>query len=183
MSMVLETKRLFLRGWTQDDADSLFKYAKDPRIGLKAGWPPHKDESYSRAFIRVVLEREETYAICLKGGHNKPIGSIGLNLKGSDERPLGEDEAELGFWIGTPFWGNGYVPEAAREVISHGFKDLNLKRIYCGYFEGNYNSKRVQEKCGFKFHHIIPESKIPMLDEIRKEYINVLTVQDYINFS
>ena len=183
MGTVLETDRLLLRGWTLEDADSLYKYAKDPLVGPMAGWLPHKDESYSRAFIRVVLSKKENYAICLKGGDNEPIGSIGLSFMGDHNNPANEKEAVLGYWIGVPFWGNGYVPEAAREIIRHGFVDLELDRIYCGYFEGNDKSKRVQQKLGFKFHHVDPMTKVPMLDDIRTEYVNVLEAGDYINFS
>ena len=65
--MILETARLILRGWKDEDASSLFKYASDKRVGPAAGWIPHKDENYSRAVIRVVFSGPEVYAICLKG--------------------------------------------------------------------------------------------------------------------
>lgn len=179
MGTVLETDRLILRGWREDDAPSLFKYASDERIGPSAGWLPHKNEDYSRAFIRAVLLRDEVYAICLKGNENEPVGSIGLTLTGSPERPLLHGEAELGYWIGVPFWGQGLVPEAAKEVIRHGFEDLNLKRIFCGYFNGNNKSKAVQMKCGFKHHHTNTMCRVIMLDEIRVEHVNVLTRDEF----
>ncbi len=179
MGMVLETDRLILRGWRDADASSLFKYASDERIGPPAGWIPHPNEAYSLAFIRTILARDEVYAICIKGKENEPVGSIGLTLKGSPERPLHHGEAELGYWIGVPFWGQGLVPEAAKEVLRHGFEDLGLKRVYCGYFQGNYRSKSVQSKCGFKPHHTNTMTKVIMLDEIRVEHISVLTKEDF----
>ncbi|MBQ9589710.1 MAG: GNAT family N-acetyltransferase [Butyrivibrio sp.] len=182
MRMILETDRLILRGWEDSDAASLFKYASDSRIGLSAGWLPHADIKYSRAVIRAILSREETYAICLKGNANEPIGNIGLNLKGSPKRPLLQGEAELGFWVGHPYWGRGIAPEAVKEILRHGFFDLGLKRVYCGYFKGNDNSKKVQQKCGFKFHHIENETYIIMLDETRVEYINVITNNEFLLF-
>ncbi len=177
--IVLETDRLILRGWREDDAPSLFKYASDVRIGPAAGWLPHPNEEYSRAFIRAVLSRDEVYAICLKGFESEPVGSVGLTLKGSPERPLQHGEAELGYWIGVPFWGQGLVPEAAKEVIRHGFEDLNLSRIFCGYFKGNNKSKAVQNKCGFRPHHTNTMCRVIMLDEIRVEHISVLTREDF----
>ena len=51
-------------------------------------------------------------------------------------------------WIGVPYWGQGLIPEAVREIMRHGFDDLNLEKMWCGYFDGNTKSKRVQEKCG-----------------------------------
>ncbi|SFC80793.1 GNAT family N-acetyltransferase [Butyrivibrio sp. YAB3001] len=179
MRMILETERLLLRGWRDEDAPSLFKYASDERIGPAAGWPPHKDVSYSRAVIRTVFARDEVYAICLKGMEKEPVGSIGLTLEGSKERPLSEGEAELGYWIGYPFWGRGLVPEAAIEILKHGFMDLGLKRVLCGYFQGNERSKRVQEKCCFKYLRTNNDTKVIMLGETKVEHINVLTREEF----
>ena len=53
---MLETERLILRKWTEEDAESLFEYAKDPEIGLAAGWPPHKSVEESRAVIKNVFD-------------------------------------------------------------------------------------------------------------------------------
>jgi RimJ/RimL family protein N-acetyltransferase len=177
--MILETDRLILRGWRDDDAPSLFKYASDERVGPVAGWPPHSDVDYSKAIIRTIFSGKETYAICLKDGGDEPIGSIGLTLKGSPERPLGPREAELGYWVGVPFWGMGIATEAAREMIRHGFEDLKLNLIFAGYFQGNNRSRRVQQKCGFKLHHVNTQSRVLMLSETRIEHINALSFEDW----
>ena len=179
MSEVLETTRLILRGWRDEDAPSLFKYASDERIGPPAGWLPHTDVGYSRAVIRTILSKEEVYAICIKGQEKEPVGSIGLTLKGSPERPLNPGDAELGYWIGYPFWGQGFVTEAAKELIRHGFEDLGLERILCGYFQGNNRSKRVQVKCGFKPLYTNTMSRVIMLSETRIEHINVITKSQF----
>lgn len=177
--MVLETERLILRKWKSSDAADLYKYASDERIGPPAGWPPHKDEAYSKAIIRTVFARDEVYAICLKELGRKIIGSIGLTLDGSPERPIGADEAELGYWVGYPFWGKGIATEAAQELLRHGFENLNLSRVFCAYFEGNDRSKKVQEKCGFKLHHVNHMTRVVMLGELRVEYVNVLTFEEW----
>lgn len=178
MGAVLETERLILRGWRDEDAASLFKYASDEHIGPMAGWPVHRTMEYSRAFLRTVYAKDEYYAICLKGEDN-PIGSIGLTLVGTATRPLGNGEAEMGYWVGYPYWGRGIAPEAAKELIRHGFEDLSLDRIFCGYFHGNDNSRRVQEKCGFVNHHTNKESVVFMLGETRVEHISVITKERF----
>ncbi len=177
--MILRTRRLILRGWRDEDAPSLFKYAKDERIGPIAGWLPHQSVAYSRAVIRTVFAGRETYAICLKDRAEEPIGSIGLTLEGSPERPLGEAEAELGYWVAVPYWGRGIATEASREVLRHAFEDLDIDRVFCGYFDGNTRSEAVQLKCGFSFHHTNEKSPVPMLREVRVEHINVLTRSDW----
>ncbi|ADL34571.1 acetyltransferase GNAT family [Butyrivibrio proteoclasticus B316] len=179
MGFVLETERLILRGWRDEDAPSLFKYASDERIGPVAGWLPHKDINYSRAVIRTIFAKDEVYAICIKGGGGNPVGSIGLTLKGSPERPLEEASAELGYWIGYPFWNHGYVTEAVKELMRHGFEDLGLETIVCGYFDGNDRSKRVQEKCGFTYRYTNENSNIPMLSEVRVEHMGMITRDEY----
>ena len=170
----LETDRLILRKWTEADAQSLFEYAKDPDVGPIAGWPPHKSVEESLDVIRNVLNGEECYAICEKG-KNKAIGAIELMLKGRTDRLKRDDECELGYWLGKPFWGRGYMPEAAGEIIRRGFEDLGMNTIWCGYYDGNRKSKRVQEKLGFVYHHTSENVPVPLLCEVRTEHVNILT--------
>ena len=179
MSMILETRRLILRGWTEEDASVLFKYAKDKRVGPAAGWPAHVSENYSLAIIRTVLSKDEVYAICLKGGNDEPIGSIGLTFSDGSNNAQNEGEAELGYWVGYPFWSNGIATEAAEEMIRHGFDDLGLDKIFCAYFHGNDQSKRVQEKLGFKPHHVNKRCEVSLLGEVRCELVNMLTKTDW----
>ncbi|MBQ6588954.1 MAG: GNAT family N-acetyltransferase [Butyrivibrio sp.] len=179
MGRVLETERLILRGWREEDASSLFKYASDDRIGPDAGWLPHKDVGYSRAVIRTIFAKDEVYAICIKGQEKEPVGSIGLTLNGSNERPIDDGAAELGYWIGYPYWNQGYVTEAVKEIMRHGFEDLGLHMIVCGYFDGNERSKKVQEKCGFKHMYTNERSHIPMLGETRVEHMSIITRGTY----
>ena len=143
--MVLETQRLILRPWSEDDAEDLYRYARDPAVGPPAGWPPHVSVENSREIIRTVLSAPETYAVCLKTD-GKPIGCIGLHRNDLAED---DDEYELGYWIGKPFWGQGLIPEASRELLRYAFEELHMNRIWCGYYDGNVKSRRVQEKTGF----------------------------------
>ena len=152
----MKTKRLVLRKWTEADAESLYEYAKDSEVGPIAGWPPHKSVEESLDVIRNVFNGPECYAICEKE-NGKAIGAIELKLKGHTDMTDREDECELGYWLGQPFWGKGYMPEAAKEILRHGFEELGMNTIWCGYYEGNQKSKRVQEKVGFVYHHTCEE--------------------------
>lgn len=73
-------------------------------------------------------------------------------LNGHTDMTERDDECELGYWLGKAFWGGGYMPEATREIIRHGFEDIGMTKIWCGYYEGNQKSKRVQENFGFSRH-------------------------------
>ena len=104
--MILETERLILRPWEAADAEELYKYAKDPAVGPIAGWPTHRSVADSLEIIRGGLSAPETYAVVLKAT-GKPAGCIGLKLKGATDLTDENDECELGYWLGRPYWGLG----------------------------------------------------------------------------
>lgn len=151
---IIETKRLILRPWREDDAADLYKYACDERIGPDAGWPVHKDEQDSLNVLRTVLIKENTWAITIKGS-DEPVGSIGY-FPGDATRANGEPE--IGYWIAVPFWGNGYIPEATQAVIDRCFNE-GANQVWCAHFIENLKSRKVIEKCGFVYQFTEPWSR------------------------
>ena len=108
----LTTSRLILRPWRESDAEALYKYAKDPAIGPVAGWPPHTSVAESLGIIRTVFAAPETYAVVLKAT-DEPVGSVGIMFgDGLHSAEMQAGEAEIGYWIGVPYWGQGLIPEA-----------------------------------------------------------------------
>ena len=174
---MIETERLILRPWREDDAEALYKYAGDPDIGPPAGWPPHTSVENSRDIIRTVFSAPETYAVCLKDG--APIGSISLKLNGSTDMTDRDDECELGYWIGKPFWGKGMIPEASRALLHHAFENLGMRAVWCGYYEGNEKSKRVQEKLGFVYQYTTEGLDVSLLNEFRTGHTNLMTKEHW----
>ena len=170
---MIETERLILRPWHEDDAGALYKHASDPDIGPPAGWPPHTSVDNSREIIKSVLAVPETYAVCLKD--NTPIGSVGLKLNGGTDMTDRDDECELGYWIGKAFWGQGLIPEASRALLQHAFECLSMRAVWCGYYEGNEKSKRVQEKLGFVYQYTTDGLEVTLVNEIRTGHANLLT--------
>ena len=175
--IILETARLILRPWEAADAEACYQYAKDPRVGPIAGWPAHTSVEQSREIIRTILSAPETYAIVWKETM-LPIGSIGLHHNDLAEQ---EDEAELGYWLGVPWWGRGIVPEAAQELLRHAFEDLKLERVWCAYYEGNEKSRRVQEKLGFRHQWTTENLPVPQLGETRTGYVNLMIREDWLS--
>ena len=177
--MELFTERLILRPWNESDAESLYEYAKDDRVGPIAGWPVHTSVENSREIIKSVLSAPETYAVCLKDD-NRAIGSVGLKIGKQSNLDLPDTEGEIGYWIGVPFWGQGLIPEATREIIRHAFEDLSLETLWCAYFDGNEKSRRAMEKCGFTYHHTNKDIYWQLTDDIRTEHITRLTKEEYL---
>ena len=173
--MIIETERLILRPWEETDAADLFEYAKDERVGPATGWPPHESVEASLYVIKNVLSLSvpENYAVCLKED-GKAIGCIGLSLGKNSNLDIPDTEGEIGYWLGVPFWGREIIPEAVRAVIRHAFDDLGLERLWCGYFDGNDKSRRVQEKCGFIYHHTNKDIHWKLTDEIKTENVSCL---------
>ena len=152
--MMIETCRMYLRPWRDEDAPALYRYASDPRVGPIAGWPVHTDVENSREIIRGVLSEPETYAVVLKQS-GEPVGSAGIMLPGRGNLPMEPGEAEIGYWIGVPYWGRGLIPEAVEALLKRCFTELDCRRVWCVSFEGNQRSERGQEKCGFIYQRTI----------------------------
>lgn len=175
---VIETDRLILRPWRDSDADALFRYAADPDIGPIAGWEPHASVEESLKIIRTVFAAPEVYAVVLKTT-GEPVGSCGImsaDSLHSAEMKLGE--AEIGYWIGRPYWGQGLIPEAVRALLRRCFEDLALDAVWCGYYEGNIKSRRVCEKSGFRYHHT-NKNIISPLGDVRTEHFCIMTPEEY----
>jgi len=180
--MILNTNRLILRPWEESDAEELYKYASHPDVGPIAGWPVHTSVDNSREIIRTVLSEPNTFAVVLKETM-KPIGSIGLMIGNQSNIGLPETEGEIGYWIGVPYWGQGLIPEAMKELMRYSFEDLSLETIWCGYFDGNTKSKRVQEKCGLQYHHTKEKVPSAIPDVYRTEHITCISKYRWLNLN
>lgn len=179
--MTFETKRLILRPWQETDAEALYKYASSSEVGPIAGWPVHTSIENSLDIIRTVLSAPETYAVVHKdAGH--AIGSIGLMIGQASNIDIPDTEAEVGYWIGVPYWGQGLIPEAVKKMLHHAFVDLQLEKVWCGYYEGNVKSRRVQEKCGFVYQYTKENAPCPLVNDVRTEHITCLTKEQWFKY-
>lgn len=169
----METERLILRKWTEDDAEEVYRYAKDPAVALITGFPPHQSVAESLRVIRTIYVEEDAYAMVLKET-GMPIGCI--SLRNAEK----EGELELGYWLGVPYWGKGLMTEAAREIIRYGFEERHAEKIWCGYYKGNERSHRVIEKVGFKPYCVKENVDVPLLGERRTEYLSLLTRENWV---
>lgn len=178
--MIFETQRLILRPWEESDAENLYTYASDPRVGPAAGWPVHTSVENSRDIIRNVLSAPETYAVVLKEtGH--AVGSVGLKIGEFSDLDIPDTQAEFGYWLGVPYWGQGLIPEAVSALMRHGFEDLGLECIWCAYYDGNEKSKRVQDKCGFTYQYTKENIYVSLIDEYKTEHVTLITKQNWVD--
>jgi len=143
----LETKRLILKDWTEEDAGELFQLAKNPNVGPHAGWKPHADAAESLEIIRTLFLPSLVWKITDKttGGM---IGSLGLE---TDRFRPGVASKELGYWIAEAYWGQGLATEACQTALQYGFEELKLEIVGICTGPANLRSQRVIEKLGFTY--------------------------------
>ena len=150
---ILTTPRLLLRPFEEGDAAELYDYARDPRVGPIAGWPPHTSVENSREIIRTVFSAHNVFAVA--------------------DRESGRVD-ELGYALSPAFWGRGLIPEASGALIRWGFTELGLETIWCNHYDGNTRSRRVIEKCGFRYQ-FSRETDVPLMGERRLTHFFALT--------
>lgn len=143
--MIIHTQRLCLRPWSDADAPALFELARDPRIGMLCGWKPFECIDDAHEALSTVLAAPNSYAVTLSST-GELVGSIALRVDAD------ETETSIGYWIGVPYWGNGYASEAGRAIIERA-KELGVETIILKYFDGNDASRRVSEKLGFTWRN------------------------------
>ena len=148
----IETDRLLLRSFKPSDLDDFYEYDSVEGVGEMAGWKHHENKEISQVILDNFIAEDKTFAICLKSNH-KVIGSLGIEKYGLEEK-LSEffdyKGREIGYVLSKDYWGYGIMPEAVRAVVKYLFDELNLDFLTCGYYLFNNQSKKVQEKCGFK---------------------------------
>ena len=175
--MSLETARLRLRPFRDSDAADVYSYARDPRVGPIAGWPPHQSVDESLEIIHIVFSTPGVFAMELKET-GTVIGSVGF----VGNHPAGEftdcPDDEIGYPLSPAFWGRGLMPEAVDAVLEYGFTELGLQRIWCGHYAGNWRSKRVMEKCGFRYQFSRTEF-VKLVGETRQSYFYLLTKEGW----
>jgi [ribosomal protein S5]-alanine N-acetyltransferase len=144
MAGVLQTARLRLRPHTEADVAELVPLIGAREVAATTLRIPHPyTEEDARQFIG---RRDETkiWLAITRLSDERLIGGIGLVLDPQHQH------AELGYWLGAPYWGKGFATEAGREMLRYGFEELRLHRIHASHFKHNPRSGRVLQKLGMK---------------------------------
>ena len=174
---VLRTERLILRPWKPSDLEDFFAYASADGVGQMAGWKPHADREESRKILDLFMEEKKTFALEYRG---KVIGSVGIEEYNEKQFPEFHDRQcrEIGYVLSRDYWGRGLMPEAVKEVIRFLFEEIGLDVIFCGHFLANSQSRRVQEKCGFRFYAF--GTFETQLGTVEEDVTNILTKEDWL---
>lgn len=136
-----------LRPWRDSDLESLVKYGNNPKIAnnLSDGFPHPYTEEVAREFLKVFAEKK-SHLILAIDVNGEAVGSIGIHLR----KDIYRKNAEIGYWLGEPFWGKGILSKVVPQMVEKGFEKFDIVRLYAPIFARNKASQRVLEKCGFK---------------------------------
>ena len=175
---ILETKRLLLRPFYHTDLDDVYEYSKNENVGPNAGWPPHRSKQESWETMQdVFLDKEDIWAIEIKE-LCKVIGSIGII---DDPKRQNPKTKMLGYSIGEPYWGLGYMTEAVERVLAYAFleKNSSLVSAYCYPF--NHRSQRVLEKNKFQYEGLLRQAEKMYHGEVFDNLCFSVTKEEYLS--
>lgn len=145
----MQTERILLRCWLDSDAAALYALASDPELGPRAGWPSHQSVAESLEAIHTYFNNDCTWAVVLRETQ-AIVGCVGYHTTEHSTIPIEADSAEVGYWMGRPYWNLGLCTEALRLVIRHCFREKGYAALWGNHFMDNPASGRVLEKCGFQ---------------------------------
>jgi len=142
----LETARLKLRAYREDDIAELLPLIGTREVAATTLRIAHPyTEQDARAFFALAQDPDKLWLAITLRADGRQIGGIGLRLEPQHQH------GELGYWLGLPYWGQGYATEAAREMLRYGFEELGLHRIFASHFKQNPASGRILKKLGMRY--------------------------------
>lgn len=135
-----------LKPWSIDDLESLVRYANNWNIArfMTDGFPFPYTEENGKAFIAMATSHtpSQIFAIVVNG---EAVGGIGIH----PQTDIYRKNAELGYWLAEPFWGNKIITKAISEIVAYAFATFEIERVFAKPFGSNIASQRVLEKAGF----------------------------------
>ncbi|MDH5034920.1 GNAT family N-acetyltransferase [Chryseobacterium cucumeris] len=156
---ILQTERLILSQLEEKDIPFIVELLQHRIFSdLTSNIPYPYVENDARSWVEMSKEAFENnigYTFAIRNKEGQIIGAIGLHDRD-------DDKAELGYWIGIPYWNKGYVTEAAKAIIDFGFNELKLNKIFATHFPHNPASGRIMEKAGM-------EQEAVLIKEVKKD--------------
>jgi len=134
-----------LRKWTESDLDSLVKYANNSNVArwLTNGFPHPYTQEDGKAYLSMVANDNPAKVFAIDV-HGEAVGSIGI----FPQSDIHEKNAEIGYWLGQKYWGQGIMAKAIQEIVEYGFQTFDIVRVFARPFSTNLKSQRVLEKAG-----------------------------------
>jgi [ribosomal protein S5]-alanine N-acetyltransferase len=165
----LETERLRIRPYSDSDIAELLPLIGAREVAattLRIAYP--YTEQDARDFLRLAREPDKLWLAITLRPEGRQIGGIGFRIETQHRH------AELGYWLGAPYWGHGYATEAAQEMLRYGFEELALHRIFATHFKHNPASGRILKKIGMRYEGCQREHLLKWGDFVDSEMYGIL---------
>ena len=158
--------RFIIRPWTLNDIDSLVNYANSWNIAknMTDKFPFPYSVTDGKAFIEFATKDNPIHIFAIDI-NRQAVGGIGIHPQDDIHRK----NAEIGYWLGEPFWGHGIITNAVKQMIAFAFNTYDIDRVFARPFGTNKASQRVLEKTGF-----VLEGKFEKALYKREEFIDEL---------
>ena len=158
-----------MRPWKESDIPELVPLIGTREVAATTLRIPHPyEEKHAREFLAVIAKENELRLAIRLRSDGRLCGGVGLH-------PVAQHKhAELGYWIGVPYWGNGYATEAARGVVQYGFEEIKLNRIFAHHFKHNPASGQVLRKIGMKYEGCMRQHVLKWGEFIDLELYSIL---------
>lgn len=150
----LETERIILRRLRMADAEDLFAYASDPEVARHVVWDTHRSIEDSKSFLGSVIEQYNNGMVSSWGIEERASGTL-IGTCGFVYWNIDHARAEIGYALGRPYWGRGYMTEAAGRITAFGFESMKLNRVEARCEVPNVGSARVMQKIGMSYEGIL----------------------------
>lgn len=160
-----------------DDLYDVFEYSSSLKVGPMAGWLPHKTIEDTYLVLQTFIKQREMYAIVYKKT-KKVIGSIGVHKDIKRDDPTVK---MIGYVLNEKYWGQGIMVEVVKRMINQVFTYTNTSLITIYHFPFNKQSKRVIEKCGFKFEGILRQGTVMQNGTVYDDYCYSLSKKEFLN--
>jgi [ribosomal protein S5]-alanine N-acetyltransferase len=167
--VLIETPRLQMRPWKESDIPELVPLIGAREVAATTLRVPHPyEEKHAREFLASIAKENELRLAIRLRSDGRLCGGGGLHPEAPHRR------AELGYWIGVPYWGNGYATEAAKAVARYGFEQIQLNRIFANHFKHNPASGNVLRKIGMKYEGCLRQHVLKWGEFVDLELYSIL---------
>lgn len=175
---VLETERLILRPFEENDLADFFDCCRNPNLGNNAGWKPHETLEESREALHAVFMSHSGIWAILQKEDSHVIGSVGIIDDPKRDNP---NARMLGYWLKESHWGLGIMTEAVKAVLDYGFNRLNLSLITANCYPDNIRSRQLLLKNNFLYEGTLHQAERTYKGIVYDHFCYYLTKDVYLN--
>ncbi len=177
----IETERLIIRRWKIDDLNDFYEYVKEPAVMLRANLMPYPNRSEALQLLNLYIQSDEFWAIALKST-GQVLGQLKIYPDNNRGKYSQRNTAKfINYALAEKHWGNGYMTEALKAAVEFAFTEMNTEILTAFHFPENTASRRVLEKCGFRYETTLENGILGVDNKYHTAVYHSIMKDDYFN--